>query len=224
MMSIELGILIAILASFGLGVILGRRGKSALREELGNVKARFRATDRSLAQALDDIRRYRYRDEQSGESIKRSAEVIERQEKLLARIKEALERHRMTYDDIYGWLKPIAGNEYRYDIEITRLPADEIEKMRSIERIAQTPPSQRQAAKPKAVEYSTPAMANQQHNAYYPRQDNVDNTVSAVTQAAVLASIMDNSHNYTAPEPVRCHSPSTDNDTFDTGSCSPTVD
>lgn len=220
-MTIEMGILIAVLASFGLGLYLGHRGKPALNAQVSTLKAKVRAMDQSLAQALDSIRNYRRSDEEYSKSTVRLAEQNARQEKLLERIKEALADHRMTYDDIMGWLKPIQGDEYTYKIDVVRKSSEDLERMHQVRNLTQQRPEPKQAVQATAArQHSSPVIPNYHRTDHYRRDDSND-TVSMVTQAAVLSSVMDTSHHHqSSPEPSRCDpSPSYSND-FDSGSCS----
>lgn len=223
-MSIEIGIFIAVMASFGLGIYLGQRSKPGLKAEINKLKRRLEATEQELDKALDAIRDYRRSDEEYDKSTRTLAEQIATRDKLLARIKESLAGHRMEYDDIMGWLKPIQGEEYTFTIEVTRKSTEDLERMyQARNKHHNRSPQPKQAVQATtARQYSSPVIPAH-HRADHYRHDDSNDTVSMVTQAAVLCSVMDTTHErQPTTEPDRCYSPSTDS--FDTGSCNVSMD
>lgn len=226
MMSIELGIFIAVLASFGLGIYLGYRGKPALNEQVSLLKAKVRAMDNAMAKTLDEVRNYRTREEEHGKSHIRSHERITQQEKLLERIKETLATHRLRYDVIYGWIEPIDGSDYKYTIEVSRKSNEELEKQQvaAATRPAEVfVPKQLQQPKPRPhAPAARTSPATRPETNYSRHQD--DSTLNTVMQAAVLSSVLDNSRPDPTPEPVRCDAPDV-SQSYDSSPCSsPTFD
>lgn len=211
MQSLEVGLTLVAIVIFAFGWILGFRGRREATAEVVKLKAKLKATDVALNSSLIDVRSYRIREEGYMREKAEFKVHLDSRDKLLGRIEEHLKRDGLTYDKTFGNLRPVRGEDFRFEISVIRLPQEEIDARHKREQALEEQRYERayghRPVEPVPERRNRPLVTSAETH-YGRHNSRDDNLFNAAMTATVMCAVADSSHSSRDSSP--CESPNHD--------------